>query len=70
MSLQLVVIAGPDQGKAAVYVDGVKKATFDDYAAAKHLKVARAVKGLKKGDSPLLRVKRGQGTVYVSVHIK
>ena len=30
----------------------------------------KAVKSLKKGDSPLLRVKRGQGTVYVSAHIK
>ena len=30
----------------------------------------KAVKSLKKGDSPLLRVKRGQGTVYVSTHIK
>jgi serine protease Do len=30
----------------------------------------KAVKSLKKGDSPLVRVKRGQATQYVSVHVK
>jgi len=37
---------GPDQGKAAVYVDGVRKAIVDNYATAVHARVARIVKGL------------------------
>jgi hypothetical protein len=41
--------SGADQGNAAVYIDGVKKATFNNYAATAHARVARTVKGLKKG---------------------
>lgn len=41
-------VTGPSFGKAAVYVDGVRKATFDNYAIATHYRVARAVKGLSK----------------------
>jgi len=32
---------GKDQGKATVYIDGKKKATVNNYAAATHFKVAR-----------------------------
>jgi hypothetical protein len=32
---------GPSQGKALVYIDGVLKATVNDYATADHFKVAR-----------------------------
>ena len=39
-------VTGPAQGKAAVYVDGVRKAIFSNYAAATHYRVGRLVKGL------------------------
>jgi hypothetical protein len=39
-------VIGPAQGKARVFVDGVRKATVDNYAAATKFHVARTVKGL------------------------
>ncbi|MFN2548462.1 MAG: Do family serine endopeptidase [Myxococcales bacterium] len=54
--------AGLEPGDVVVEVKHQPVASVADYR--------KAVKGLKKGDSPLLRVKRGQGTVYVAVHIK
>jgi hypothetical protein len=39
-------VTGPDQGKADVYIDGVRKTTVNNYAAKRHYKVARAVSGL------------------------
>jgi len=39
-------VTGPAQGKASVYVDGVRKAVFSNYASAPHYHVARAVRGL------------------------
>lgn len=37
---------GRDQGKATVYVDGVRRATVNNYAAATKFRVGRLVKGL------------------------
>ena len=39
-------VTGPAQGKAAVYVDGVRKAVVSNYAAATHYHVGRLLKGL------------------------
>jgi hypothetical protein len=39
-------VKGVNQGKAAVYVDGVRKATFDNYAASTAYGVKRTVGGL------------------------
>jgi len=39
-------VTGPDQGKARVYVDGVRKATFNNYSAATKFRVGRVIKGL------------------------
>jgi hypothetical protein len=39
-------MTGPDQGKATVFVDGVRKGTVDNYSAGRSWKVARTVKGL------------------------
>ena len=39
-------MTGPDQGKATVFVDGVRKATVDNYSAARTWRVARTIKGL------------------------
>lgn len=39
-------MTGPDQGKATVFVDGVRKATVDNYSASRAWKVARTIKGL------------------------
>jgi hypothetical protein len=39
-------VKGANQGKAAVYVDGVRKATFDNYAASTRYGVRRALTGL------------------------
>jgi hypothetical protein len=40
-------VTGRAQGKASVFVDGVRKATVNNYAAATKFHVARTVKGLK-----------------------
>jgi hypothetical protein len=42
-------VKGPNQGKAAVYVDGVRKATYDNYAATTSFGVKRALSGLTDG---------------------
>ena len=42
----LYTVKGVNQGKVAVYVDGVKKATFDDYATSTSYGVKRLVSGL------------------------
>jgi hypothetical protein len=39
-------MTGPDQGKATVFVDGVRKGTVDNYSAKRTWRVARTVKGL------------------------
>ena len=39
-------VTGPAQGKANVYVDGVRRATVNNYAAATKFHVGRVVKGL------------------------
>jgi len=39
-------VKGVNQGKAAVFIDGVRKATFDDYAATTAYAVKRTVSGL------------------------
>ena len=42
----LYTVKGANQGKVAVYIDGVKKATFDDYATSTSYGVKRLVSGL------------------------
>ena len=42
----LYTVKGVNQGKVAVYIDGVKKATFDDYATSTSYGVKRLVSGL------------------------
>src|SRR4051794_4153614 len=39
-------VTGPNQGKARVLVDGVRKGTFNNYSAAKKFRVGRVIKGL------------------------
>ncbi|HEX6935761.1 MAG TPA: hypothetical protein VF227_04510, partial [Actinomycetes bacterium] len=65
-------LTGPTQGVAIVYVDGVKKARVNNYAAANHWRVARTVTGLKAGKHQLRIVvagvkgaKAGKGTSVV-----
>jgi hypothetical protein len=66
-------VTGPSQGLANVYVDGVKKTTVNNYAAAKAYKVARSVTGLTNSKHTLRIVVAGRkgnasGTgTYVSV---
>jgi hypothetical protein len=62
-------LTGPTQGKADVYVDGVRKTTVNNYAGSVKHGVARTVKGLAKGTHTIeVRVlgkkgsKRGKGT--------
>jgi hypothetical protein len=50
-----VTATGPSMGRATVYVDGVKKATVNNWSAQPAWKVARTIKGLKAG-SHVLRV--------------
>ena len=42
-------ITGPDQGKAKLFVDGVRKLTVSNYAAKQHFAIGRTVKGLHAG---------------------
>ena len=42
----LFTVKGVNQGKVAVYIDGVRKATFDDYATSTSYGVKRLVSGL------------------------
>jgi len=39
-------VTGPNQGKARVFVDGVRKATINNYSAATKFRVGRVIKGL------------------------
>ena len=39
-------LTGVNQGKAAVYIDGVRKATFDNYTSSTTYGVKRVVSGL------------------------
>ena len=48
-SLTWWTVTGPTQGKASVLVDGVRKATVNNYAGAAHYRVARVIKGLSNG---------------------
>ena len=50
---------GPDQGKATVFIDGVKKAVVNNYAAAAHVKVARKYTKLANKRHTLRIVVRG-----------
>ena len=45
-SVTWYTMTGPDQGKAAVFVDGVRKGVVDNYSSARSWRVARTVKGL------------------------
>jgi len=68
-----LTVTGPDQGKARVYVDGHRKGVVDNYAAARHFRVARTFRHLGTGAHVLtVRVlglkgaKAGRGT-FVSI---
>jgi hypothetical protein len=50
---------GPAQGRARVYVDGVRKPRVNNWTAANHWHVARTVKGLKRGTHRLRVVVTG-----------
>ena len=39
-------VTGPDQGKADVFIDGVRKVTVNNYASKRHYNVARSISGL------------------------
>ena len=54
--------AGLDQGDLVLEVNRMPVASAADYR--------KATKGLKKGDTALLRVRRGQGSQYVPVRVK
>jgi hypothetical protein len=51
---------GPTQGRANVYVDGVRKAKVNNWSAATHWQVARTIKGLKAGTHRLKIVVAGR----------
>ncbi|HEU4911721.1 MAG TPA: hypothetical protein VFV76_07485, partial [Actinomycetes bacterium] len=53
-------MTGPAQGKATVYVDGVKKARVDTYSPEARWKVAKTLKGLGKGTHQLRIVVAGR----------
>jgi hypothetical protein len=55
-----VTMTGPHEGRATVYVDGVKKAAANNWSAAAHWQVARTVKGLKAGTHKLRIVVAGR----------
>jgi GH25 family lysozyme M1 (1,4-beta-N-acetylmuramidase) len=55
---------GPDQGRAAIRIDGVRRGTFDQYAPARHARVARTFDGLERG--PHTIVVRAIGTAAAS----
>ncbi|MFY9586568.1 MAG: hypothetical protein WAT66_03820 [Actinomycetota bacterium] len=42
-------VTGRGMGKAEIYIDGVLKATVDNYASSTHYGVARAIRGLSDG---------------------
>jgi hypothetical protein len=44
-----VTVTGASMGKAAIYIDGVKKLTVDNYSSSTKYGIKRAVKGLSKG---------------------
>jgi hypothetical protein len=48
-ALTWFTLTGPSYGRAAVYVDGTRKASVNNYAASAHAKVARTVTGLRAG---------------------
>ena len=52
-------VTGPNQGKAAVYIDGVRKAIVSNYATATHYKVARKYAKLANKRHTLKIVVRG-----------
>ena len=58
-SVTWYTVKGRDQGVADVYVDGVKKATVNNYAATTAYRVARTVTGLAAGAHQLRIVVRG-----------
>ena len=55
-----VTMTGPHEGRATVYVDGVKKASVNNWSAATKWGVARTVKGLKAGTHKLRVVVAGR----------
>jgi bacillopeptidase F len=59
-SVTWYTVKGRSQGMADVYVDGVKKATVNNYASAASYKVARTVSGLAAGKHVLKVVVLGK----------
>jgi hypothetical protein len=53
-------MTAPSQGRATVYVDGVKKARVNNYSARTEWHVVRTVKGLRKGAHTLSIVVAGR----------
>src|SRR5205085_3342122 len=47
-------VTGPDQGLAAVAIDGHSKGSVNDYAAARHHRVARTFAGLGAGSHTIV----------------
>ena len=45
-AIRWITMRGPDQGRAAVYVDGKLVRTFDDYASTRVFGVGHTVTGL------------------------
>lgn len=64
-SVTWYTVKGPTQGSAYVYVDGVKKATVNNYAAATSYNVARTVTGLTNASHSLRIVVAGTRAVSV-----
>jgi GH25 family lysozyme M1 (1,4-beta-N-acetylmuramidase) len=72
-SVTWYTVTGPSQGLAYVYIDGVLKGSFNQYASSAHYKVARSFSGLTSASHKLRIVVRGMkgataGTgTYVSI---
>lgn len=52
-SISWITVKGPDQGRAAVYVDGALRATYDGYATDPTYGVPRAIRGLSDAEHAL-----------------
>lgn len=58
--VEWTTVRGPDQGRAAIYVDGVLVRTVDDYASERTFGVVRRVSGLSEGVHELRIVVLGE----------
>ncbi len=55
-----VTVSGPSMGRATIYIDGVKRATVDNFSAATHYRVLRTVSGLTDAEHTIRIVVTGE----------